>query len=146
MVFGFVSGFTIVGAYNVKFSGGFTPIPAYVYASSSFSSQTINAIHNACVTWNNAGVGNLVYRSTSLHNTTAFPYLNNRNEITKGIRGVGEYLMRMEEVQIVNPYTNVALAEGDIDINVSHDFGTAATSHDTQSIMTHEIGHLLGLA
>ena len=35
--------------------------------------------------------------------------------------------------------------EGDIDINVSHPFGTASTSYDTETALLHELGHFLGL-
>lgn len=31
--------------------------------------------------------------------------------------------------------------EGDIDINVSHPFGTASTSYDTETALLHELGH-----
>ena len=42
--------------------------------------------------------------------------------------------------------TYTTVYEADIDINVAHDFGTASTSYDTQTAITHEIGHLLGLS
>ena len=126
---------------DVLYTGGFSPTPAYVYCYSDFSNETLTAIHNACLAWNGVGAGNLVYRSTTPHNTTTFPYVNNRNEITKGYRGSEKYLMAANPTQ----KQGSALTEVDIDINISHSFGTASTSFDTRTSITHELGHLLGL-
>lgn len=128
-------------AYNIWMSGGFSPTPAYLYCYSGFSSETLAAVHNGCLAWNGGGQGNLVYRSTSTHSTTVFPYKNYRNEITKGARGTNTYLMATCSTQL----SGAAITEADIDINISYDFGSSDTSYDTRTAMTHEIGHVLGL-
>ncbi len=130
-----------VKAYDIIKSNGFSPLPAYVYCYSGFSNETMTAVHNGCVTWNNGGQGTMVYRSTSTHDTTIFPLQNTYNQITKGFRGTNNYLMG---TRIVYTY-NDTIYEADIDINVSHPFGTASTSYDTRTVITHELGHLLGL-
>lgn len=142
-IVGLIFGHASIQAYEIWFSGGFSSTPTYVYCSYEFGGETINAVHNACVTWNNAGVGNLVYRSTSTHTTTAYPCANNRNEITKGNRGKNSYLMEADATRIDS--VTDALKEVDIDINIYYPFGTANTSYDTRTIITHELGHLLGL-
>ncbi|MBE7031767.1 MAG: matrixin family metalloprotease [Ruminococcaceae bacterium] len=141
LIIGIVSGSMSVSAYQIWMSGGFSPTPAYVYCYSGFSSETLAAVHNACLAWNGAGQGNLVFRSTNSHSTITFPYQNNKNEITKGYRGSNTYLMATAATQT----SGNSLKEADIDINISHDFGTADTSYDTRTAITHEIGHLLGL-
>lgn len=131
----------IVNAYNINFRYGFKPIPAYVTCYSSFSNGTISAVHNGCLAWNGAGQGDLIFRTTSTHTTTIYPRPNSKNEITKGERGTNEYLMQTCSTPSGGSYAT----EADIDINVSHDFGTADTSYDTRTVMTHELGHVLGL-
>lgn len=131
-----------VAAYSLGHSSGFNNPPAYLKGYSGFSSGTVSAIHNACVGWNNTHSSGLVYRLTSTHSSMTYPNLNQVNEITKGNRGENEYLM--QTYYINHSYTTIY--EADIDINVDHDFGTATTSYDTQTAITHEIGHLLGLS
>ena len=101
----------------------------------------MTAVHNGCLAWNSGGQGTLVYRSTSTHNVTEFPLQNTYNQITKGQRGTNSYLMGTRVVYM----NSNTIYEADIDINVSHPFGTATTSYDTRTVITHEIGHLLGL-
>lgn len=84
----------------------------------------------------------LVYRNTSTHSNTQYPLRNGVNEITKGERGINKYVMVTNRI---NTAYSTTIYEADIDMNVSHPFGTASTSYNTQSVMTHEIGHLLGL-
>lgn len=130
-----------VHAYSIKHSSGFDNPPAYLKGYSGFSPETELAIHNACVAWNNTHSSALVYRLTSTHSNTLSPLFNQENEITKGYRGENEYLMQTYYTR----HTSTTIYEADIDINVDHDFGTASTSYDTQTAITHEIGHLLGL-
>lgn len=129
-------------AYFVKYSQGYDNPPAYLKCYSGLSSGTLTAIHNACQAWNNTHTSALVYRSTTSHNNITYPLINNSNEITKGYRGTYTYLM---ETNCCPSEYGMSIIEADIDINVSKDFGTASTSFDTQTVMTHEIGHLLGL-
>lgn len=141
-VFSFTIGTVVTNAYVIRYESGFSPVPTKVYGYYDFTEATKTAIHNACLTWNNAGVGNLVYRSTSTHTNTTYPLLNGKNEITKGYRDDEEYLMQAT----LSPLSGSSVTEVDIDINVNHNFGEAsAGSFDTQSVITHELGHLLGL-
>ena len=132
----------VASAYSIGHSSGYDSPPAYLKGYSGFSSGTVAAIHNACVGWNNTHSSGLVYRMTTTHSSSIYPNMNDVNEITKGYRGENEYLM---ETCYIN-HTSTTVYEADIDINVDHDFGTASTSYDTQTVITHEIGHLLGLS
>ncbi len=129
------------GAYTIEYSNGFSPIPAYVKCYSGFTNETMTAIHNACLAWNMVHDGDLVYRYTQTHSNNQYPLKNDVNEITKGYRGDDKYIM---QTNFVSTFFNT-IYEADIDMNVSHPFGTASTSYDTQTAMTHDIGHLLGL-
>lgn len=132
-----------VNAYEVLYRQGYSNPPAYLKCYSGFTSETIAAIHNACVDWNSTHSSGLVYRLTSTHSSTVFPNANGINEITKAYRGEDEYLMSTNYTS--RSYADGIIYEADIDINVSHDFGTASTSYNTQTVIAHEIGHVLGL-
>ncbi|MDO5398600.1 MAG: matrixin family metalloprotease [bacterium] len=133
----------IAMAYNIKYSNGYNNIPAYVVGYSGFSNETTQAIHNSCLAWNIVHDGDLVYRSTSTHSRTGTAVKNGVNEITKYNLGTNSYIM---VTGIYNPAFKLNdISEADITINISYPFGSASTSFDTQSAITHEIGHLLGL-
>jgi len=140
-ILGLIVGHTTVNAYNVLYRYGFSPIPAYISCPSSSSQATLTAVHNSCLTWNGAGCGNLVYRTTATHNTTEYPLINNKNEITKNYRGTQNYIMQTH----CYPEISSTIYEADIDINISRPIGNGSSQYDEQSVMTHEIGHLLGL-
>ncbi len=131
-----------VGAYQIRKDGGFYGYPAYVKCYSGFTQETINAVHNGCNAWNTANGSPLVYRNTATHSNTVYPDNNGVNEITRGYRGTCKYVMQTQYVRYDNSY----IYEADIDINVSWDFGTASTSYNTLTAITHELGHALGLA
>lgn len=123
---------------------GFRPVPAYVQAYSGLAAESKTAISNSCLTWNNAGSGNLVYKSSTEHNDTTYPNNNGVNQITKGNRGTDKYLMQTSFWTNWQGYAT----EADIDINGDHPWSNNLTAgtYDVQNVMTHEIGHLLGLA
>ena len=129
------------GAYSILHSAGYSGVPASIKCYSGFSSGTITAINNSCLAWNLVHDGDLVYKNSKTHSNTKYPYFNEVNEITKGYRGSNNYLMQTYYIY----HSDTTIFEADIDINVSFPFGTASTSYDTQSVMTHEVGHLLGL-
>jgi predicted Zn-dependent protease len=124
-------------------SRGYSTLPAYVHAYSGFAPETKQAISTASAQWNNAGAGGLVYQSSFEHTLTAYPYLNNSNDITRGNRGT-KYLMQTSTM--TNSTTN-KIIEADIDINVDYPFANDGSSgnYDIGGNITHEIGHLLGL-
>ena len=129
-------------AYVITYRGGYDDCPAYFKCYNGFSQATLTAVHNSCLSWNRTHSSALAYRNTATHSNTSYPNYNNSNEITKGSRGANKYLMQTTTYSIDGDYS---ICEADIDINVSHDFGTASTSYDTQTAMTHEMGHALGL-
>ncbi len=137
----FMASVNIASAYTIKYRYGFDSVPAYVQGSNTFSEDTTTAIHNACLAWNMVHDGDLVYRDTVKHSTSTYPILNSINQITKGTRGTNSYLL---ETAFISTGSN-RVYEADIDINVSFPFGTASTSYDIQTCLTHELGHLLGL-
>ncbi len=132
-------------AYNIGYSSGFDPVPTYVKCYDGFSNATLSAIHNSCVAWNGTHSSALVYRNTATHSNTMYPLKNNTNEITKGYRGSYNETYLMQTYYIQKSITTETIYEADIDINVSCDWGTATTSFNTQTAITHELGHLLGL-
>ncbi|MBL0385241.1 matrixin family metalloprotease [Tumebacillus sp. ITR2] len=125
-------------------SRGYSTTPAYVHAYSGFAPETKQAISNAAGQWNTAGAGSLVFQSLPEHSLTTYPVLNNENDITRGNRGIG-YLM--ETSTRTNSSTN-KIIEADIDINVYYPFASDGSSgnYDVGANITHELGHLLGLA
>jgi hypothetical protein len=180
-----IFGYSISFAAVINYIGGFNPIPAYIYCNTNFTDETKIAIHDACVQWNGAGRGNLIYsitpyrcqaaeslrstrRAFKVHslkkfakktnifrgmlynNTTSYPLKNDKNEITKGNRGSG-YLMECKQVQegYTFPWNEWATFEADIDINTYYKWTnltpTPSDSVDIGDVITHELGHLLGL-
>ena len=131
-----------VYAYKVTHEGGYDNYPAYFKCYNGFSQATITAIHNSCLAWNGTHSSALTYRNTTTHSNTTYPQYNSVNEFTKGYRGTNKYLMQTTAFSIDDNYS---ICEADIDFNVSHDFGTASTSYDVQTAVTHEMGHALGL-
>lgn len=144
VITGVSMGFGSAHAYST-YHKGFTPYPTTVYAHSGLSTETKNAIYNACQQWNWAGAGAVVTKNINDHSTVQYPYKNSRNEITKGTRGTGadSYIM---ETSTLNNSSGYAV-EADIDINVSYTWGNdgASFAYDVGNAMTHEVGHLLGL-
>lgn len=151
-VFAFVSCFSIGAsssfAYSILHSGGFTPVSTDVHCLSSLANESKLAISSACQVWNAAGCGSLVFRGTD-STVTTYPYENNRNDITKGDRGSGEYLMQTYYTTHYYSFGKWYISEADIDINVnsSMPWGNdgASNHYDIQNCITHELGHLLGL-
>jgi len=140
-------GYSSSFAYVIWFSGGFGPVPTMVHSYNGFSDQSKASVSNACAQWNSVGVGNLVYDG-SYHSTTTWPVNNGKNEITKNYNGVNRTLAscRLVETEYVGGILYSA-SEADIDLNISHPLGNSGSSstYDVGCLVTHEIGHLLGL-
>ena len=137
-----INGNLTSSAYYINYSQGHSPIPDSIEYYYDFSTETVQALKNACSEWNSADSNrNFLYVGKFHTNTTAF-YNNKANQITSGKRGTNTYLM---EHRMVRGISGNVSYEGDIDINVSHPFGTASTSYDTETALLHEFGHFLGL-
>ncbi|MFC4768545.1 hypothetical protein [Effusibacillus consociatus] len=72
-------------------NSGWSSVPNYVSAYSGLAPESKTAIANAASTWNNAGSGNLVYKSSSDHDNTVYPNKNGANQITKGNTGLADH-------------------------------------------------------
>lgn len=138
----FALGATISNAYSFWYSGGFSPVSTDVHCNQNLMNETKLAISSACLEWNSAGAGSLVFRGNDTSNN-AYPNKNNSNDFTFGLRGSNSYLME------TNPTSTFfsTLKEVDIDINTSYAWANNGDSmcYDIRSGATHEIGHLLGL-
>ena len=146
---GLFFGMTCSYAYEVGFNGGFSPSPAYVSGTYLLSDDSKAAIHNACVQWNGAGGGDIVYRSTTDHSNTVYPCSNNKNEITKLTEGPNLPLMgAYRTVSTPFPFFYSYIVEYDININMSFQWSNQGESYyyDVGNSMTHELGHCMGLA
>ncbi len=144
-------GYVSAYGYVIAFNKGFDPSPAYIKCYSGMTTGQKTAVHNACVEWNTAGHGNVVYRTTADHSNTIYEKMNYENQITLGNRGANTYVMATTFQQTYNPlpWIYFYIWESDIDVNTYFTFSTAAScpsnAHDFQHVVTHEIGHLLGL-
>ncbi|WP_157722083.1 matrixin family metalloprotease [Tumebacillus avium] len=139
---GLVLGSATAAAFTYS-NYGLVSVPTQVYAYSGFATETKSAIYTSCITWNGAGEGTLVLKNVNDHSNTAFPLENNRNQITSGQRGTGNYLMLTASLVDSTNHT----VEADIDINTSYPWKNDGSldAYDIGNGITHEIGHLLGL-
>lgn len=129
-------------AYTISHRNGYYPLNAYVRGSAYFSYETERALHNSCLAWNNAcDSGDLVYRDTNVTYVSEHPKSDGVNSVTKQTWGDYEDIAQT----YYTSKNSTTIYEADIALNVSHPYGTAQTSYDTQTVLTHEIGHLLGL-
>lgn len=139
---GLMSGYLIVNTANIVVPKGLSSKPLCLYPYSGFTNETFNAIMYSCSEWTRAGRGTLIYLSSTTHNNTTFSSVsNNRSEVTKQNQGNTGFQA------ITRTYLNSTnkITEADINLNVYYPFGSAYTSFDTQDVMTHEVGHALGL-
>lgn len=144
-VFMFVSGSITAYAYNVNVSGGFSGTPYTVRWHNSLSANEKTAISNACNAWDTAGYGNLADLSNYSH-LNSYPNNNGINEISYASLEDGTL------AQCTWWYTNIfhtKIESADIGISTSHTFAIGrnpnANEYDFQSVITHEVGHALGL-
>lgn len=141
----FVSGSITAYAYNVNVSGGFDDIPYTVRWHNSLTSSEKTAISNACSAWDTAGYGNLADLSSYSH-LNSYPNHNGINEISYANLEDGTL------AQCTWWCTNIFKTKiecADIGISTNHTFAIGRTpnanEYDFQSVITHEVGHALGL-
>ncbi len=151
LVVSFILGFALsAAAYSINVSGGIKNRPAALVSYSGFSNETVNAIYYSCQTWT-YGIGYHVVDSAGWrHNNNYFNQSSDgENRVTKGFRptsGTDVYLMRTHWFSTW-VWGKWYIIEADIDINVSFPFDNngESASYDIQNVMTHEVGHMLGL-
>lgn len=114
---------------------------------SGFTDLTKSQIYYAAQTWRNA-IGGVEYINTYPFSESPwfnlFPLENGTNAITKmGYSDPDEYLM----VTKIYPTSSREITEADINVNPAKPWANSAQpGHiDVQSIITHEMGHVLGL-
>ena len=144
LVLVFVFGYaTMAFAYTwyINYAKGLYTVPTTINVSTNVPSNFTTAIHNSCATWNVGGQGNLVFRNTSTTSTTAFPSYNNKFNITYGPLSDSSFLA-------LTNYTSTSswnVIEADIQISSAKPIRATGEAgfYDCQSLVTHEIGHVL---
>ena len=149
-------------AYTIDAQYGFNSVPAELRCSYEFSSESLTALSNACLAWNWYCPYEIVKKSSQptydVPKNGIYYFENGYNQVTKysfGSRSGIAYTYRFfdgsggsaETESVTSPYSlnaDVGINEADICLNTRYSFGTADTSYNVQTVLTHEIGHLLG--
>lgn len=144
-VFMFASGSMTACAYHIDAAEGFDGTPYTVRWHNSLTSSEKNAISDACSAWDTAGYGNLADLSNYSH-LNSYPNNNGIDEISYA------NLEDRTLAQCTRWYTNsshMKIVSADIGISTNHTFAIGRTpnanEYDFQSVITHEVGHALGL-
>ncbi|MDA8211167.1 MAG: matrixin family metalloprotease [Clostridia bacterium] len=116
-----------------------------VRVNSTFASESKAAVDNALYQWKTeAYLGNHMFRGSD-HSITTYPLDDDINAITKSNAGP-DYLMETNatNVNILTRY----IYEFDINVNTYYPWKNNGDNdaYDVQNVMTHEIGHGLGIA
>ncbi len=146
VVFFYYMGAYSAYAYSINYSNGYDNFYVdgmTIRMSSSFSSESKTATTNAIEEWDSEFSGDYMSRGSD-YSATIFPLNDGVNAVTKSDKG-DTWLM-------VCNYTtyNVFLGkiyEFDIHVNTYHPWKTDGSSdaYDVQNVMTHEVGHALGI-
>lgn len=128
-------------AYTINVSGGYNGIPYSFRVHNSFTTSEGSAMSSAAKAWESAGKGVLAQKSTYTNAMTSYPVKDGYNNITR-ISTTKDYLAECSWWTSSNKIT-----EADINFSTSYTIVTNPNSsqYDMQTIMTHEIGHALGL-
>lgn len=130
-----------VFAYSFMTGGKLNTVPISMYVHTGVNSSYIPSIQSAMSTWNGAGKGTLI---TYAGTRPGLPLNNDGiNMITSGYMGT-QYALAVTTIWHDSSGT---IHGADVDINISHPYSTAlqATLFDLESVMTHELGHVVGL-
>lgn len=142
----FILGITSAKAYSIWYSKGFSSSsPININVDEKLSRQMVEAVDYASETWSKAGkdMKLKVVRKEVPTKAASYPKRNGLNEITQNKMGSNKYLMQCTVYGL-----NGQVIEADININTSYPWGNAKNSskvYDYNGVMTHEMGHMLGL-
>jgi len=134
-------------AYEINYSNGYSDFYGdgmTVRINSSFASESKVAVDNSLDEWSTAAsLGNHMFRGSD-HSITTHPKKDGVNAITKSDVGP-DYLMvcNYTSVNILTRY----IYEFDINVNTYYPWKNNGDSdaYDVENVMTHEIGHALGI-
>ena len=148
ITFSFFIGVTAAHAYSIWYGNGyydFYGAGMTVRVNSTFAPESKAAVDNALYEWKaQASLGNHMFRGSDTSITT-YPLHDNINAITKSNAGP-DYLMATYPTD-VNIFTRY-IYEFDINVNTYYPWKNNGDPDalDVQHVMTHEIGHALGIA
>ncbi|MGG1555627.1 matrixin family metalloprotease [Paenibacillus ferrarius] len=150
-VIGLTVGVSSAWAYGTISSGISSP-PLTFTKWNGFDPATYTAFSNAASPWNVVSQGeigkNIIDPNGTTTSTNSYPVDDYTNLITKGDRGLNQYLMQTTTYKYIYPWIDNHTLHADIDINGSFAWSNNQTSgtYDVQNVITHEFGHAAGLA
>jgi len=133
-----------------QINGGITPNPSYISMWSGFGDLTKTQFGNDCFTWNSSIGKNIVARGsdTNANSFTDGAYVwNNQNEVSKVGSKNGYVAVTQEKTGIGWDGRNY-IWEINMNVNANQPFTNDPTpgAYHIQSILLHELGHVIGLA
>lgn len=117
-------------------------------ASAVFYAESREAIRMSMVTWNNIlPEGRRVCYDTTTHANTTCPFWDGKNRIYKTPNSDSSNLAT-NYYHYSELLASDALIESDINVNANQpwDNGAYAGKYDVRTVMTHEMGHTVGLS
>ncbi|NLZ83663.1 MAG: matrixin family metalloprotease, partial [Clostridiales bacterium] len=140
----FLMGSTAAYAYTINVSKGYKTTPYEVRLHTDFTSTQKSAVSAGCKKWADAGCGTLAKVSSYTH-TASYPSEDDKNCMSLEDAGT-DYLGQCTW------YTSYVLFskyidEADINLNSHYSLSTSPSTnqYDIQTIVTHEVGHALGI-
>lgn len=136
---GFMS--NVAYSYSINAPGGYSGTPYQFRLNTSFTSTQGSAMSAGAKAWEDAGKGSLAKKSSYTNNLATYPVKDGINNVTF-ISVTDDYLAESSYWK-----SGTKITESDINFNAKYSWSTnpSSTQYDIQMIMTHEIGHCLGL-
>lgn len=136
-----VAGYITAYAYSINVSNGYNSLPYEFRVHNTFTSSEGTSMASAAKAWEDAGKGVIAKKSSYTNDVKSYPIKDSTNNVTK-YTASSDYLAQCSWWTSSNKIT-----EADINFNPSYTIVPSPTSsqYDMQTIMTHEIGHALGL-
>ncbi|MCT4618799.1 MAG: hypothetical protein N4A62_05370 [Marinisporobacter sp.] len=109
----------------------------------TFGSTTKSQIVDAMMEWNNVIPKQFLYKS-SVETTSTWPADDGVKTITKNYYGVDSFI---GNTSVYYSSIDGLAVSADVMVNISHPFANSAQygKHDVQSVITHELGHVLAV-